>query len=425
MWGNPKHLDYVANSLREQFPEDKLHILLPKRNAGSFTYDGIELGGERVAQEIEEKLEELARAGHKITKISMIGYSLGGLVARYAIGLLYHKGWFEKLEPVNFVTFATPHLGVRTPATGYHSHLWNVVGARLLSMSGRQLFTIDKFRDTGRPLLGVLADPGSVFMRALALFKHRSLYANIVNDRSAVYYTTGISKIDPFVKLDAIKVNYVPGYDDVIVDGKQPVSPKDEEALYQGVTMSNLLFKRVPLIAFLAVFLPIAGTIFAMSSVYQTARSRKRIQLHEAGKLGIATGMYKIPLMVQGVQRMGEDMYENMANTQGQDYLPENLESESEAEFSESPLLSKKNTSPSEKPKGKVDEQPIDEFPTLALTREQFAMVKNLDEVGWEKHPVHIHNAGHSHAAIIVRMAVKRFDEGKVVVRHFLERFDV
>lgn len=399
--------------------------MAPKRNTGTFTYDGIETGGERVAQEIEEELEELARAGHKITKISMIGYSLGGLVARYAIGLLYHKGWFDKLEPVNFTTFATPHLGARTPALGYHNQLWNVIGARLLSVSGRQLFTIDKFRDTGRPLLGVLADPDSVFMRALALFKHRSLYANIVNDRSAVYYTTSFSKIDPFVKLDKVKVNYVPGYDDVIVDGKQPVSPKDEEALYHGIGVSNLLFKRIPLIAFLAVFLPVAATIFAASSVVHTARSRKRIQLHEAGQLGIAAGMYKIPLMVQ---RMGEDMYENVASTQGQEYLPASEESDSEAEPSQSPLLPKRKASVTEKSSGKLDSQsdnPTDEFPTLALTREQFAMVKALDEVGWEKHPVHIHNAGHSHAAIIVRMAVKRFDEGKVVIRHFLERFEV
>ena len=70
------------------------------------------------------------------------------------------------------------------------------------------------------------------------------------------------------------------------------------------------------------------------------------------------------------------------------------------------------------------EESGAGEFPTLALTREQFAMVKALDEVGWEKHPVHIHRVRHSHAAIIVRMRVARFDEGKIVVRHFLERFE-
>jgi Putative serine esterase (DUF676) len=44
--------------------------------------------------------------------------------------------------------------------------------------------------------LEVLADPESIFIKGLAQFERRTLYANIVNDRSAVYYTTGISKTD-------------------------------------------------------------------------------------------------------------------------------------------------------------------------------------------------------------------------------------
>ena len=88
LWGNPKHLNHLAAALRERYPEDRLRILLIKRNAGSFTYDGIETGGERVTQEIEETLEECARSGQTIKKLSVVGYSLGGLIARYAIGLL-------------------------------------------------------------------------------------------------------------------------------------------------------------------------------------------------------------------------------------------------------------------------------------------------------------------------------------------------
>lgn len=354
-------------------------------------------------------------------------------MARYSIGLLYNRGWFEKLEPVNFTTFASPHLGVRTPLNGYHSQLWNVIGARMLSMSGRQLFTVDKFRDTGRPLLAVLADPSTVFMKALARFKHRSLYANIVNDRSAVYYTTMITKTDPYVRLDDIKVNYVPGYDDVIVDGKHPVSPKDEEALHRRLYGGGRKFLRqISFAAFLCIFLPIGFTIFSATSVVQTIKSRERIKLHEAGKLGIKSGMYKIPLMIQDARQAGEHMYENMANTQDQEYLPDD---HSESGQPERPLLSssaKPVNGAQEKfmndDDAESDEEPRKssmELPTLALTPDQFEMVRNLDEVGWEKHPVHIHNAGHSHAGIIRRMDVKRFDEGKVVIRHWLERFEI
>jgi dienelactone hydrolase len=64
------------------------------------------LGGERVCQEIEEELENLAQQGQTIKKLSIVGYSLGGLVARYAVGLLYSRGLFDKLEPV--VSFKPP-----------------------------------------------------------------------------------------------------------------------------------------------------------------------------------------------------------------------------------------------------------------------------------------------------------------------------
>jgi poly(3-hydroxyalkanoate) synthetase len=60
----------------------------------------VDTGGERVASEVEQRLEELVKDGHDIKKISVIGYSLGGLVARFAIGLLYSRGVFEKIQPV-------------------------------------------------------------------------------------------------------------------------------------------------------------------------------------------------------------------------------------------------------------------------------------------------------------------------------------
>lgn len=58
----------------------------------------------------------------EVSKISFVAHSLGGLVARYAIGKLYenskcHEQIYEDriagLQPVNFITVATPHLGSR------------------------------------------------------------------------------------------------------------------------------------------------------------------------------------------------------------------------------------------------------------------------------------------------------------------------
>lgn len=72
LWGNPSHLGHLEKALKGRFG-DKLHILAAKTNAGTFTYDGIELGGERVTREIEEHIEELKRAGQDIRKISIVG----------------------------------------------------------------------------------------------------------------------------------------------------------------------------------------------------------------------------------------------------------------------------------------------------------------------------------------------------------------
>ncbi|KAF2710193.1 lipase/serine esteras-like protein [Pleomassaria siparia CBS 279.74] len=429
LWGNPKHLTFLSTSLRDKYPEDKLHVLVAKRNAGSFTYDGIELGGERVAFEIEETLEELARNGHEIKKLSVIGYSLGGLISRYAIGLLFHKGLFDKIQPTNFTTFATPHLGVRTPLLGWHSHIWNVLGARTLSMSGRQLFTIDSFRDTGRPLLAVLADPESIFVQALAKFKHRSLYANVVNDRTVSYYTAAISKIDPFVQPDEIKVNYVPGFEHVIIDGENPVSAKEPEALpafTQRLTNSTrTVFGKVPFAAFLVVFIPIGGTAFLVNSLIQSIRSMQRIRMHEQGKAGVDIGGYRIPLMINDMRKEVEDMYENMNNAQEQEYLLSGSE-ELASPSMQSPTRHKSVDSTSDVESMEEHKAGLAvEFPTLALTPDQFAMIQALDDVGFKKHPVYIHEHRHSHAAIIRRMEKPSFDEGKIVVRHWLNEFEL
>lgn len=413
-------------------------------------YDGIEIAGERVTQEIEDALEDLARHGQHIKKFSMVGYSLGGLVARYAIGLLHSKGWFDRLEPINFTTFASPHLGVRTPVLGIHSTLWNEFGSRTISTSGAQLFTIDSFRDTGRPLLAVMADANSIFIRALARFKHKVLYTNIVNDRSAVYYTCAISKTDPYASIDSIQCNYLPAYAPVILDPDNPVSPKPPEQLPSFYTRlagsSSTLLTRLPLFALLVVLVPVGSVLFLLNSGIQSIRSRQRIRLHEAGKAGIGLGSYRIPLLIEDARSAVEGAFENITAAPPPEYLPPGTEELATQNDLSAPRrhssLPSSTSSPPRKPSLAPSEKsdpnaaaasttsltrtrPL-AFPTLALTDEQFAMIRTLDTVGWRKYPVHIHNVRHSHAAIIVRTNRKSFDEGRLVVRHWLdEEFEI
>lgn len=63
---------------------------------------------------------EIVKKTESLKKISFLAHSLGGLFARYAVSVLYvsndktaGKGLIAGLEAINFITLATPHLGVR------------------------------------------------------------------------------------------------------------------------------------------------------------------------------------------------------------------------------------------------------------------------------------------------------------------------
>jgi hypothetical protein len=303
--------------------------------------------------------------------------------------------------------------------------IWNGLGARLVSQSGRQLFAIDKFRDTGRPLLSIMADPNSIFMSGLAKFKRRTLYTNITNDRSAVYYTTAVSKTDPFTDLSKIEAHYVPGYEDVILDPSHPVSPRKVVEKADFSSRLHSWIGTMPWILALMVFVPIGTTAFLATSVVQTIRSSKRIKLYEKGMGGIKIEDYRMPLMINELRGAVEDAYENLNSSQNPQYLTPSASNSSGS----SDVGDGEHTPASEDDeKETLDDQILSlerkqshaEQPTLALTANQFRMIKNLDKLGWRKYPVWIHKVRHSHAAIIVRMDRESFSEGQVVLSHWL-----
>lgn len=77
------------------------------------TADGVASGGRRVAADVCA----LAAAHPSLTHLSMVGFSLGGLYARYAVAALYdpRSGRLAggRLTPHTFVGVASPMLGVR------------------------------------------------------------------------------------------------------------------------------------------------------------------------------------------------------------------------------------------------------------------------------------------------------------------------
>lgn len=111
MWGNPGHIAELARVACETHSVASsdgtvLHVLKAKSIRDNSTYDGVDWGGERVAKEarpslqswreldvtnrdlqkVAETVEEFESKGDRVTRFSVTGYSLGGLVARYLIG---------------------------------------------------------------------------------------------------------------------------------------------------------------------------------------------------------------------------------------------------------------------------------------------------------------------------------------------------
>ncbi|KAG9080613.1 hypothetical protein FRC06_006356 [Ceratobasidium sp. 370] len=229
MWGVPAHLSSLENTILEKFAEGKegpeLVTLRIRTNADSFTYDGLDWGAERAVKEIYEKIGEIEKDGsRKVTRFSIVGYSLGGLISRYAIGILYQRGFFKTVKPVNFTTFATPHIGLPR-FRGFIGRTMYTLGPLMLSRTGRQFYCVDNDiwspdAKEGRPLLEVMSEKNSIFFKALSAFPHMTIYGNAVHDLTVTYCTAMIEPHDPFTshsaKANRLAIKLDPEYRHVI-----------------------------------------------------------------------------------------------------------------------------------------------------------------------------------------------------------------
>ncbi|PLW38079.1 hypothetical protein PCASD_11801 [Puccinia coronata f. sp. avenae] len=220
LWGSPDHVSHLANTLRKVSDRatnaTPLSILVPASIQWTNTYDGIDYCAEHVAQEIDIRRAQLELDGMVVTRFSCIGYSLGGLIARFLVGLLHSRkpSFFEHVQPINFNTFASPWIGM-PKYRGVLSSTIHFFGSRLLSRTGNQLYLTDKYHrlptnpSTSNkpnnkhskkkfPLLCFLAHPETSFHKALANFKVVRIYANAINDRTVPFVTGAIEKFDLF-----------------------------------------------------------------------------------------------------------------------------------------------------------------------------------------------------------------------------------
>ncbi|KAL6530316.1 hypothetical protein OROHE_014669 [Orobanche hederae] len=200
--GSASDWKFGAEKFVQRLP-DKVFVHCSERNAAKLTLDGVDIMGERLAEEVLEVIKKKP----SLKKISFVAHSVGGLVARYAIGRLYrppNKGSGEdvsangsieeskctiaSLEPINFITFATPHLGSRgnkqVPFLFGVTAFEKVAGCvihLIFRRTGRHLFLTDD--DEGKPpLLKRMVEDNDecCFMSAIRSFQRRVTYSNVV-----------------------------------------------------------------------------------------------------------------------------------------------------------------------------------------------------------------------------------------------------
>jgi hypothetical protein len=282
------------------------------------------------------------------------------------------------------------------------------------------------------PLLEVLGDPESIFIKGFAQFERRTLYANIVNDRNAVFYTTWISKTDPFVPLNKKRITYLKGYEEVILDLVPPVVPRKPDTLdptfYKSFSKGfNALFDRLPVLLHLMIVIPLSSVAFLILSGYWSLRSSRRIRLYKRGLASIQPGDYLVPLPVKGVLEATVNIDENLHSSQDTGYVAPESKGDAETNGSISA-----HGDPSHQARGQGSAPDHEEsqklhpskhtFPILALAPYQFRVIDTLDSLDWNKYAVHIQRHVHSHAAIIVRIQKPCYSEGYDVFRHWLDR---
>ncbi|CAA0817775.1 Hydrolase-like protein family [Striga hermonthica] len=219
--GSPSDWTYFEAELKRQLGRSFL-IYASSCNTYTKTLSGIDGAGKRLADEVTEVVKKT----ESLKKISFLAHSLGGLISRYAVGVLYTpnidqpyyittststnsekscssvNGLIAGLEAINFITLATPHLGVRGNkqlpfllGMTFLEKLAVPVATIFAGRTGRQLFLTDGDPEKPPLLLRMASDcEDGKFISALGAFKHRFLYANVSYDHMVGWRTSSIRR---------------------------------------------------------------------------------------------------------------------------------------------------------------------------------------------------------------------------------------
>ncbi|XVF27502.1 hypothetical protein REPUB_Repub14bG0112900 [Reevesia pubescens] len=274
---SPSDWTYVEAELKRRLGRNFL-IYASSCNTYTKTFTGVDGAGKRLADEVLQVVNKT----ESLKRISFLAHSLGGLFARYAVAVLYsendssgtqsnnvtdssdgnlqtsspsRRGMIAGLEPVSFITLATPHLGVRGRkqlpflfGVPFLEKLAPPVAPFLVGRTGKQLFLTDGKPSRPPLLLRMASDcEDGNFLSALGAFRGRIAYANVSYDHMVGWRTSSIRREKELVKpplrsLDGYKhvvdVEYCPP---VSSDGPNfpPEAVKAKEAAQNAPSIQN------------------------------------------------------------------------------------------------------------------------------------------------------------------------------------------
>ncbi|KAF9223966.1 DUF676-domain-containing protein [Gyrodon lividus] len=444
MWGNPSHLAHVDKIIHEVKgsaensgpDEPELAVLVAQTNRDESTYDGIDWGGERVAQEVLEEVKKYEEMGRNVTRLSVMGYSLGGLLARYVIGILHQNKFFDKVTPVNFNTVATPHIGIpRFPST--FSAIANYLGPKLLSRTGEQFFCVDKWSPKGRPLVEVLADPDHIFYQALLRFPNIRIYANAINDLTVPYVTAGIETVDVFGEHEnnGLEIEFHDQYKHVIksytIPSSPPPAPNERPGFFTRIRSTRpplppaLQFDfplNLVIYALLPVLFPTFLSLVLIRLSISSHKSRSRLRTLEADASNKERLIHVISKLESEIESVVADLYDAPDDTPSSS---SSIPGSGHAKSSSQELIVEDSLNSRSKSKSKPEKPPP--FQPL-LTPAQLRCIENLNKIPQlKKERAFFADVRNSHAMIVCR-DVKKFKfhlEGEGVLRHWADHFEL
>ncbi|GAB4821319.1 hypothetical protein N2152v2_008365 [Parachlorella kessleri] len=224
LFGSAANWRVIARFLEAHLDPRTTLLYVSTANQKALTFQGIDICGERLADEIRGVIEE--HPG--LERISLFGHSMGGLIARFAAGRLYEpeSGTMCGLRPCHYVSLATPHLGCDGELNPAQVPLLSWAGAvpaigggvqhvlkeaavpfayLAFGRAGMQFFLMDRDgAGSQEPLLLRLTRDHPVegyFMSALEAFETRTCYANKSGDHLVGWANSSLRTISELPKL--------------------------------------------------------------------------------------------------------------------------------------------------------------------------------------------------------------------------------